>query len=492
MGGTRKDASLARNTAGLVSVRENVTALVDGAKQAIDTLTQNSTMDASMLADGRKCIDTLQATLNAMFDTKQQWLIAQQNLTETSTSVTGQLGAFEEARLADAENTKRTSNETLLATNEAINNWKTIMAALVIGTFALAAVVGLLVSHSITKPVAWTVALLKDIAEGEGDLTKRLDASQKDELGDLAKWFNTFVEKLQGIITEVTTNASTIAEASRTLTNTATEMATGAEHTSQQSANVSCATEALAGNMEGMAASTGRMSANVRTVASAVEELTASIAEIAKNASQAATVADEANRLAASSNEQIGQLGGAADEIGKVIQTIQDIAEQTNLLALNATIEAARAGEAGKGFAVVATEVKELAKQTATATEDIRARIQGIQASSNEAVTSIGTISDVVQQVNEVSRTIASAVEEQSITTKEIAENVAETSAAADTVSENVAQSAKASQDIMKSIGDVDATAKRGAAGAEQTQSAAAEMTRLGGQLQELVGHFKT
>ena len=155
--------------------------------------------------------------------------------------------------------------------------------------------------------------------------------------------------------------------------------------------------------MQGMASGTEEMSANVKTVAAAVEEMTASISEVAKNAEHAAQIAGEASNLAQTSNQNIGQLGEAADAIGKVIETIQDIAEQTNLLALNATIEAARAGDAGKGFAVVANEVKDLAKQTAEATEDIRHRIEGIQSSTGLAVTSIGNISEVIAKVNEVS-----------------------------------------------------------------------------------------
>jgi len=202
-------------------------------------------------------------------------------------------------------------------------------------------------------------------------------------------------------------------------------------------------------------------------------------------------VADNAAQLVSTSNSQIGELGGAADEIGKVIEVIQDIAEQTNLLALNATIEAARAGDAGKGFAVVATEVKELAKQTASATEDIRKRIKGIQGSSGRAVKSIGDISDVVKQVNELSRMIASVVEEQSITTKEIARNMVQSSNAAQMVSRGVAESATATQEITRNIVGVDQAARQSAQGAAQTQTTSRELSTVAEQLQGLVGQFK-
>ena len=219
--------------------------------------------------------------------------------------------------------------------------------------------------------------------------------------------------------------------------------------------------------------------------------MTASITEIAKNAEHASTVAGNAAQLVEVSNTNIGQLGQAANEIGNVIETIHDIAEQTNLLALNATIEAARAGDAGKGFAVVATEVKELAKQTADATEDIRRRIEGIQSSTGEAVDSIGQISKVIQQVNDVSSTIASAVEEQSITTKEIAQNVTQTSDASQTVSIGVAESASATQEITRNIAQVDRAARETALGASRTQTAGTELSKLSEELQTLVGKFR-
>jgi len=347
------------------------------------------------------------------------------------------------------------------------------------------------ISTAVANPVRRVSTLLQDIAQGEGDLTKRLPITSKDEVGELAKWFNVFVEKIQGLIQSIAENATTLTQASQGLQSTATTLAGGAEETKVQSATVAASAEEMSVTMVSMATSTQEMASHIRTVASAVEEMTTSISEVAKNAEQAAGVADNAASLVKESHEKISELGTAAEDIGKVILVIQDIAEQTNLLALNATIEAARAGEAGKGFAVVANEVKELAKQTAGATEDIRNRIENIQRTMHDAVQSIGKISSVINDVNSVSRVIASAVEEQSATTKEIAHNVAQTHGTAEVVSEGITQTATVSQEITKNIAGVDVAARQTAEGAAQTQMAGSELAKTAALLQKVVGQFR-
>ena len=353
-------------------------------------------------------------------------------------------------------------------------------------------IIGFVVARSITGPIRKTVDMLEDIAAGEGDLTKELDESKKDELGLMAGAFNRFVTKLRGIIQEIAGNAQTLAGSSTELAATANELAGGADEMTQRSASVSAAAEEMSSNMNSMATSAEQMTGNMRTIAAAVEEMTASISDVARNADQAADVAQKASNLAHTSNDDVGRLGEAADAIGKVVDTIQEIAEQTNLLALNATIEAARAGDAGKGFAVVATEVKELAKQTALATEDIRARIEGIQKSTGSAVTSIGDIGAVIEEVNKVSRSIATSVNDQSVAAKEIAGTIAQTASAADTVSAGVGQSAAASAEITQNISSVDLAARQSSHGATQTHTAGAELSKLSEQLNHLVSQFKT
>ncbi len=345
--------------------------------------------------------------------------------------------------------------------------------------------------RNLMNPIDQTIATLRDIAEGEGDLTKRLDESRRDELGDLARWFNAFATRIHDVVSIISTNAQLLSRSSEDLSRNAEQLSDGVTSSKTQSASVSAAAEQMSLNMREVADSTDGMSQTIRAVAASVEEMNQTIREIARSAEKSATVAGEAANLVEISNDKISNLGQAADEIGKVIEVIQDIAEQTNLLALNATIEAARAGEAGKGFAVVATEVKELAKQTAAATDDIRTRIEAIQASTGDAVNSIREISEVITNVNEVSRTIASAVEEQSITTRQISDNVGTTALAAESVARGVAETALASREITENIARVDGVLMQTAEGANESRTAGGKLSHLASEMNGLIGRFR-
>ena len=393
-----------------------------------------------------------------------------------------------EINTEEAFRTAREIQATSAEANRSMTFWSVTIGAIA-GLTVLA--ISFVITRQIMNPLSNTIQMLQNVAEGEADLTQRLDDSRNDELGEVAKWFNVFVVRIHDIISKVVDNSSHLSKSSLELSHTATELSGGVADSKTQSSSVSSAAEEMSINMSNMADSTGQMSSGMKTVATSVDEMTSTISEIASNAEKSARVASEATHLAEISNAKVGDLGTAADEIGKVIEVIQDIAEQTNLLALNATIEAARAGEAGKGFAVVATEVKELAKQTASATDDIRGRIEAIQSSTGEAVNSIHAISEIINNVNEVARTIASAVEEQSITTKEIAGNVSQTASAAEVVSRGVNESAAASKEITENISRVDQVLNQTASGASQTKSAGEDLERLATEMQELVGIFR-
>ena len=348
-----------------------------------------------------------------------------------------------------------------------------------------------LTAYAISKPISEVVDGLKDIAEGEGDLTKTLKISSDDEVGDLSKWFNTFMDKLRAIITEISGNADSMTSASVDLSKLSGNLSEGADLTSAKSNTVATAAEEMSSNINSVAAATEEASTNMNLVATAAEEMTSTINEIAQNSEHARTITQDAVKQADDASQKIGELGRAAQEISKVTETITEISEQTNLLALNATIEAARAGEAGKGFAVVANEIKELARQTAEATQDIKNRIEGIQKSTSMSVKQVEGISKVINDVNEIVSTIATAVEEQSVTTREIAGNVAQASNGMQEVSENIAQSSAVSSEIARDIADVNQSSNDISNSSSQVDMSAQQLSNLAEQLKQLVGKFK-
>ncbi len=347
-----------------------------------------------------------------------------------------------------------------------------------------------LTARTILSPINLTSAMIKDIAQGEGDLTQRLSISG-DEIGELSKWFNTFVEKLQDIIGQVKVNITTINSSSEELTTVAGELSTGSEDASNRSTTVAAAAEEMSANMNAVAAASEQASVNINMVASATEEMSATVNEIAGNTAKAKTITEKAVSSTEKASSRVDKLGSAAKEISKVTEVITEISEQTNLLALNATIEAARAGEAGKGFAVVANEIKELAKQTSEATQEIKAKIEDIQSSTDLTVNEIKGISSIINDVNEIVTTIASAVEEQSASTNEITSNVAQAAQGIAEVNENVAQSSSVSGEIAGEIAEVSEIASQLSQNSDSVNNQSSDLSKLAGQLNDLVGQFR-
>ncbi|MCP4114165.1 MAG: methyl-accepting chemotaxis protein [Desulfobacteraceae bacterium] len=343
----------------------------------------------------------------------------------------------------------------------------------------------------IVTPVKQVVAGLYDIAEGDGDTTKRLDVLAGDEIGELAKAFNMFMEKLQDLIRTVTTDTHTLDASAASLAEIAGVMSSGAEETSEKSGTVAAATEEMTSNISSVAAAMEEASSNITMVASATEEMTSTINEIAGNSEKARSISEDAVKKAANASGSMAELGKAAQEIGKVTETINDISEQTNLLALNATIEAARAGEAGKGFAVVASEIKELARQTADATREIQEKINGVQSTAQGTVSEIQEVTTVIGDMNDIVSTIASAVEEQSIATTEISENISNASTGVSEVGENMSQVSAASDEIASEIAYVNNSAEEISNSSGQVNDKADGLSELAGKLKEILGTFK-
>jgi methyl-accepting chemotaxis protein len=348
-----------------------------------------------------------------------------------------------------------------------------------------------LFAASFSRLVASVVAGLKDIAQGEGDLTRRLPIKSRDELGDLAHWFNIFIERLQGIIGNITENANHLASAAAGLKNLSETMASGAIGMSDESEAVSSASEAVSQSTASIAAAMEQSSVNLSTVASAAEEMTATINEIVRNTEVANQITGNAVKQVNSASQRVSILGNAAREIGKVTETITEISDQTNLLALNATIEAARAGEAGKGFAVVANEIKELARQTATATAEIKSKIDGIQQTTVETVAEIENITGVIHEVSQIVTTISTAVGEQSNTTEEIAGNVAQASQGVNEVNEKVAESNLAVDQVTQRLVRVKQAANEISTESGTVNENTHALSRLAEELNHLVGGFK-
>ncbi len=373
------------------------------------------------------------------------------------------------------------------------NNRQMIIILCIVALICMALVAPLtwLMSRSIVRPVTDMMVRIKDIAEGEGDLTQRLTIHSKDELGQLGKWFNLFLERLQAIISQVKENSAELNGSSTQMSTISEALASGAEQAASEAMTASGSSEQMNENMTSIAAAMEQASVNVNMVATAAGEMTNTINEITQNAAKARVITGEAVTQADKASTQVGELGGSAREIGQVIETITDISEQVNLLALNATIEAARAGEAGKGFAVVANEIKELAKQTADATQEIKHRVDAIQNSTNGTVDEISKITSVVKDINENVLVIASAVEEQSATTQNISENVTQAAQGITDVNTHVARSSEVSGDIAKQIGLVTTSANDISQSSSQVNINSKELSDLAERLDKLVGQFK-
>lgn len=345
--------------------------------------------------------------------------------------------------------------------------------------------------RTIAVPFNRMITFLRDITEGEWDLRHRLEVHTSDELGEVSNWINSFLDKLQSILKRLSQQVVTMFQSSEELFSSSSRIAHHAENMKNQSENVRLTTAESSQKVNAIADTAHHMSQSIQTVATSVDELNVALSDVSQNCQREIQITAQADTSATTTTQIMQQLYHSSQEINKVVDVIRDIADQTNLLALNATIEAASAGDAGKGFAVVANEVKELARQTAHATEEIGTQIATMQANTKNAVSAIEQINKIIKEVDTISQTIASSVEEQSGAINGIASNMSQTSEAAGSIATNVQISGKGLSDIASSTAAVNTTASDTAQGVHEIQQYIANLKNLADNLQGIISQFK-
>ncbi len=348
-----------------------------------------------------------------------------------------------------------------------------------------------LLKFMVIRPIQEISRGLQDAAEGEGDLTKRLNSSRTDEIGVVAGWFDAFVERLENIIIKIGGNSETVTSSSLEVLSASDSLEGESNELSMKADTVAAASEEMNTSMTSVAAASEQASTNISNVAGTAMEMKSALEEVVLSCDQAMQVSSSATGQVQSATTKVTLLGEAAREISKVTEVITEIADQTNLLALNATIEAARAGEAGKGFSVVAAEIKGLANQTQEATREIKKRIEGIQNSTEGTVEEVGRIAKVIADIDLIINSIAGSMSEQAGRASEVALNIEQASLGISEVNENVAQSSQVSAQIAQDIGEVSAIAQGMNTRSNTLRSNSKNLSDLSSQLRNMISVFK-
>ncbi|MGY1594999.1 methyl-accepting chemotaxis protein [Geodermatophilus sp. SYSU D00708] len=459
-------ASTSRSYANTPELKQTYTELREQARTDLGEAAEAYKQLPNITADEAAAVDEFIADLDQYFDYGLQMdafvaagqmeqfnALRKDTITPLTEEMVADLEALTARTAADAEADAVAAQDSYESTRT------TLLAVLVVGLVA-ALGVGFLIARSF----ALGLRRMQDSAEAlaRGDLTRSTGLRTRDEVGRAGTALDEAVDSMRDVLASVAASADAVAASSEELSASSAQISASAEETSAQSGVVAGAAE--------------EVSRNVQTVAAGAEQMGASIREIATNAAEASDVAARAVTAAETTTATVAKLGESSAEIGNVVKVITSIAEQTNLLALNATIEAARAGEAGKGFAVVANEVKELAQETAKATEDIAKRVQAIQGDTTAAVAAIGEISQIVAQISDRQTTIASAVEEQTATTNEMSRSVQEAAQGSGQIAENITGVSTAADSTTQAL--------------TQTRTAVDELSRMAADLRSSVARF--
>lgn len=399
-----------------------------------------------------------------------------------------ELGWYLVAEVNEAELIETVSSSLIDNMNSAL------IAILITSILLLAGGVGVCLyfsSKTITKPINDTVERIKDIATGEGDLTMRLPVNNNDEIGELASWLNIFMEKLQNIVSNISSNAKNVNNSSGDLLNIASNLVIETRATSDKVFTVASSTDETSNNIGSIAVTMVDTAAKTGMISNAAEQMSEIFQGVAKNSENARQVTESAVEKTENAIKKMNNLGDAADKIGQVTQIINEISEQTNLLSLNATIEAARAGDAGKGFAVVANEIKELAQQTAQATNHIKSSVEEIQSTTEISVGNIMEISTAIKDVSDMVNSIDRSIDEQFSVTNEIAGNIGEVADGIDGITQKVNHSSEASTRISEDINGVNTSTRKISKSGDDVKVSAEELRVFAKKLEDAVGSFK-
>jgi len=369
------------------------------------------------------------------------------------------------------------------------SNMSIIVIITILLGLVIAGIVAFVIRKTIKNPIEKLLTLIGSIENG--DLTQRVEDYSEDEMGQVIYAINNMSEKLDKSIQTVAENATRLKNSASELNTVSGSLSESARDMNERANNVASATEEMSVTMITVSSSSEQATVNIDTVAQNTEEMTSTVNEIAQNSEKARQVTQEAVMNVQSASNKVNELGVAANDISKVIDVILDIAEQTKLLALNATIEAARAGEAGKGFAVVANEVKELAGQTNSATEEIRKSVNAMQNSTDSTVEEITKINTVMAQVDEIVSTIATAVEEQNVTTRDISTNIGQAAQGIKDMAQNVMQTAEVSKTVAADIASVSSSSESVYSESSLVDAHTSDLVEINNVLDEVVQQFK-